>query len=91
MRANDSMRALDLGCVSDRSRYKFDTERRRRGLGIANEVIVGGRPGIGHESSALEARCDLLEHGQPLACDTRIVKHQAGEIAARPRQAGNKT
>ena len=35
------------------------------------EVVIGGRLWIGHESHALKAGRDLLEHRQPLANNTR--------------------
>src|SRR5712691_3900479 len=64
-----------------------DPERRRQGLGRAAEVIEGGRLGIAHQRDARKAGHDLLEHRQPLAGDARLERQQAGEIAARPRQA----
>ena len=43
--------------------------------------------GLATRAAASEARCNLLEHRQPLAGDARLILQQPSEIAARPRQA----
>ena len=86
-RANELDGALDVGGCLDGTGHQLDRERRRRGLGRPQEVVIGGRLGVGHESGARKARRDLLEHRQPLAGDARLVQQHAREIAARPRQA----
>jgi len=76
--------AFDVRCVSDWGRDNLDAERGSRGLRIPHEVIVGSCLGSGDESHVRRARCDLLEHRQPLAGNALLVKHYAGEIAAWP-------
>jgi hypothetical protein len=53
--------------------------------------VVGGALGIDHHGSAREARCDLLEHPQPFACDARLNLQETCEITARPGQARDET
>src|SRR5262249_30361202 len=78
--------AFDVGRVSDRGRDDLDVERRSRDLRIPHEVIVGSRLGSRDECDTRKARCDLLEHCQPLACNAFLVKHDAGEITAWPSE-----
>src|SRR5580698_282779 len=44
---------------------------------------------VDDESSARDARVDLLQHCQPLSGDTALIQGQACKIAARPRQVGD--
>src|SRR5262249_13128974 len=83
--------AFDVRRVSDRSWNNLDAERRTCDLRVPHKVIVGGCLGSGDKRDARKARCDLLKHPQPLAGNACLVKHYAGEIAARPRQVWNKT
>ena len=84
--------ALKVRGVLDQAWHKLDPERRRQGLRCTKVVIIKGRGlGVGHESDAIKTRRDLLEHREPLAADARLIQHHAGDIAARPRQARDKT
>src|SRR5262249_58426336 len=56
-------KALDVGSVLDGGRYKLDRERGRRNVCGAQEVVIDGALGVGHQRSASEDRRDLLEQG----------------------------
>jgi hypothetical protein len=71
-----------------RSRPDWAQARSRatgRGLGRAQEVVIGGCLGVAHESNTRKARRDLLEHRQPLAGDARLVLHHAFVCRGRGR------
>src|SRR5262245_50972099 len=63
-----------IACPDVNLKKEFDRKRRRRGLRVPQEVVIGSRPGVDHESGAREVRRDLLEHRQPLADDARPEK-----------------
>src|SRR5262245_4714965 len=84
--------ALKIRGVLDQAGHKLDPERRRQGLRCTQVIIIIGRGlGVDHESGALETRRDLLEHREPLAADARLIQHHTGDIAARTRQARDKS
>ena len=73
----------------DRTGHQLDRKRGSRGLGRPQEVVIGGRLGVGQQSDARQARRDLLEQRQPLADDAGLERQETREIAAGPRQAGD--
>jgi hypothetical protein len=83
--------AFDGHRISDRGWDNLDAERRPRDLRTPHEIIVGGCSRSSDESDARQVGRDLHKHRQPLSGDAYLVHHQAGDIAAWPRKACNKT
>ena len=84
--------ALKIGGVLHQAGHKLGPERRRQGLRCTQVIIIIGRGlWVDHESGALKTRRDLLEHREPFAADARLIQHHTGDIAARPRQARDKS
>ena len=54
-------------------------------------VLVGARLGIKQDRHPHKIRCGLLEHGKPFLYYTWLIEQCTGEIAARSRQACDKT
>jgi hypothetical protein len=84
--------ALDLVRIAHRRpRHRH----RKRGSSVLELAHVGCRHhGIGRvldESHARDAGSDLLEQLQPFHRDHWLIVREAGDIAAGPRQAGDKT
>ena len=79
--------ALDLGRVAHVDRAHLHPERRRHGLDDGELADPGGYGGIPKDRRARHARRDLLEQLQPFPAQAVFELHEAGGVAARPRQA----
>lgn len=79
-------RPLDLGALPDLENQQLPPERLSRGL----HLLHGGRAGawIPEEGDPPQPRHRLSEQCEPLAGQRHIEVSQAGDVAARPREAG---
>src|SRR2546421_13007020 len=83
--------ALDLAGIAQSNRAQLDTERRRHGLQSAQLSGARGYRSISKDCNALEVRRDLLQQLEPFPADAVLEIGEPGRIAARARQAVDKT
>ena len=79
--------ALDLAGVAHIDRAHLHAERRRHGLDDGELADPGGCGRVPKDRRARHARRDLLEQLQPFSRQAVFELHEAGGVAARPRQA----
>src|SRR5262245_46112527 len=79
--------ALSLICVAHVDWVYFHVERRRQGPDDAELADSGGVRGISKDCHSRYTRRDLLQQFQPFSAQAVFVRHEAGSVAARPRQA----
>src|SRR6516225_7641772 len=79
--------ALDNANVLHADRGNLYSERRRYSLNGAELGGSDGNGGIVDDSRPRHLWRDLLEQFQPFAAETVFERHEAGHVAARPRQA----
>jgi hypothetical protein len=82
---------LDLGVRVHAECGNFDSEGRCGGFGSPQKSNVRCSFGMKDEADPADARCNLLEYFQPLSSDLGLEDSKSGDVAARPRQARDKT
>src|SRR5262245_53478920 len=83
--------ALDLFGVAHADRAKLHPQLRGSGLDCAQLSGPGALGGISQYRYPRHARRHLFEQLQPFPADTEFELEEAGGVAARPRQAFDKT
>ena len=82
---------LDLDAGMDVDGSHLDPKRRRHRLGRAQQRDISGRVRTEEHGHPAQVGRGLLEHPQPLAAHRRAEVLETGDIATRPRNAGDKT
>jgi hypothetical protein len=80
-------RALDLGSIAHVDMTYLNHEQWRHSLDDAELADPGGNAGIPKHRHSRDVWRDLFEQFQPFSADTVFKGHEAGDVAARLRQA----
>ena len=80
---------LDVSPGLNVDRDRFEGQRRCRGTHGSEEVVKVGLARVAYEPHSTKSWRYLFQHCQPFARNTCLEIHEAGEVAARLRQAGN--
>jgi hypothetical protein len=79
--------SFDLGGLVHLCRYHVDGKVGRGGSQQRENVFVGDAVGVYEDADMGDARRHLLEHAEQFGAEARLHHREAGQVAARMREA----